>query len=308
MPVLLGAYKLIASVQRTLGIGDEVPQSALIISQLGNILVLQRKTKEATVVYAELDKAIAQWTPPQREVFELNGSRIVALYESGRVAAGIAAAEELVKRTSALTGEKSFDKAAARGTLAIGYARTGRDNDAIPEFRAAIPIITTTARENADEDDPTVVAARNARLQRIVETYISVPVRQTDRSGDLVVETFALADAIRGHAVQQALADGSARGHVVTGNAGGVVSRSDRVPAAKSINPTRLSNVLRYFAVPLILLLVAHHLIINVFDLRIEYLWIACAVVPFAFGFIFFWAPDRHSPSQPPSASSRFSA
>ncbi len=198
-------------VQRTLGIGDESPKSALILSQLGNILVLQQKTKEAAIVYAELDKAIAQWTPTQREAFELNGSRIVAFYESGQVAAGIAAAEELVKRTSARTGEKSFDTAAARGTLAIGYARAGRDNDAIREFRAAIPIMTTMARENADEDDPTVVAARSARLQRIVETYINVLARQTDRSGDLAVETFALADAIRGHAVQQALADASAR-------------------------------------------------------------------------------------------------
>ena len=60
--------------------------------------------------------------------------------------------------------------------------------------------------------------------------------------------------------------------HVVTGKSGGAVSRSDRVPAAKCVGPTRLSNVLRYFAVPLILLLVAHHLIINVLDLRIEYL------------------------------------
>src|SRR5208282_2386137 len=78
-------------VQRTLGIGDEAPESASILSQLGNILVLQRKTKEAAVVYVELDKAIAQWTPARREAFELNGSRIVALYASGQIEAGITA-------------------------------------------------------------------------------------------------------------------------------------------------------------------------------------------------------------------------
>ena len=147
----------------------------------------------------------------RREVFELNGSRIVALYASGQVEAGIAAAEELVKRQTARTGEKSFDTAAARGVLAVGYARAGRDADAIHEFKAAIPVMMTAARENADDDDPTVVAARSVRLQRIVEAYIGVLARSANTSNEVAVETFALADAVRGHSVQKALADSSAR-------------------------------------------------------------------------------------------------
>src|SRR5690242_554674 len=67
------------------------------------------------------------------------------------------------------------------------------------------------ARENADEDDPTVVAARSARLQRIVESYIGVLARSATKSNDVAVETFALADAIRGRSVQKALANASAR-------------------------------------------------------------------------------------------------
>ena len=87
------------------------PQSVNILSQLGNILVVERKPKDAAVVYAQLDKAIAQWTPQQREAFELNGSRIVALYATGQIDAGIAAAEALVKRQTARTGANSFDTA-----------------------------------------------------------------------------------------------------------------------------------------------------------------------------------------------------
>ena len=185
-------------------------QTAGILSQLGNILILQRKTEEAAAVYARLGKAIAQWTPERREAFELNGSRIVALYASGQIEAGIAAAEAFVKRQIARTGEKSFDAAAARGTLAVGYARAGRDADAIREFKTAMPIMMTAAHENSEEDDPTVVAARNVRLQRSVEIYIGVLAR-TGKSNDVAIETFALADAVRGHAVQQALADSSAR-------------------------------------------------------------------------------------------------
>ena len=198
-------------VQRTLGIGDEAPESVSILSQLGNILVLQRRTKEAADVYAQLDKAIAQWPLARREAFELNGSRIIALYASGQVEAGIAAAEQLVKHQTSHTGEKSFDTAAARGVLAVGYARAGRNADAIREFRAAIPVMMTAARENADDDDPTVVAARSVRLQRIVEAYIGVLARGANTSNDVAVETFALADAVRGHSVQKALADSSAR-------------------------------------------------------------------------------------------------
>ena len=149
-------------VNGTLGIGDDAPVTVTTLWQLGNILVLQRKTREAAVVYAELDKAIERWAPQQREAFQLSGSRIVTLYGSGQVEAGIAAAEELVNRQTARTGDKSFDTAAARGILAIGYARAARDADAVREFKASIPIVLAAARENADDDDATVVAARSS--------------------------------------------------------------------------------------------------------------------------------------------------
>jgi hypothetical protein len=63
-------------VQRTIGVPDEAPLSAAILSSLGNILVLQRNMKEASEIYVQLDKAMAQWPQQQREVFELNGSRL----------------------------------------------------------------------------------------------------------------------------------------------------------------------------------------------------------------------------------------
>jgi CHAT domain-containing protein len=197
-------------VQHTLGVADDAPETVRILSQLGNILIAERNAKDAAVVYAQLDKAIAQWPPEQRDAFELNGSRIAALYAAGQLDAGIAAAEQLVKRQVSRTGENSYDAASAHGTLAVGYARAGRDADAIREFKIALPILMAATRDT-DDDDPTLLAARSARLQRTVETYIGVLARNTAASNDVAVETFGLADAIRGHAVQQALADSSAR-------------------------------------------------------------------------------------------------
>ena len=198
-------------VERTLGIADAAPMTVGILAQLGNILMLQRKDADAASVYAELDKAVAQWEPRRRAEFELNGSRIMALYAAGQLDAGIAAAQELVKRQVARTGENHFDAAAAHGTLAVGYARAGREADAIREFKAAIPVMMAAARENADDDDTTLVAARSQHLQRIVESYIGLLARDPAKSSEVAAETFGLADAVRGHSVQQALEASSAR-------------------------------------------------------------------------------------------------
>ena len=47
--------------------------------------------------------------------------------------------------------------------------------------------------------------------------------------------------------------------------------------------------MLRYFLVPLFVLLVAHYAIVNSFNLNTDYLRIACVLVPFAAGFALFW-------------------
>ena len=182
-----------------------------LLSQLGGILNLQRKGRDAIAIYAQIDKAIANWEPARRQTFELNGGRIASLYNSGQIEAGIAAAEQLVKKQVSRVGENHFDAASARGTLAVGLMRAGRDADAIREFRAAIPILMASSRENADDDDTTAVAARSQRLQGIVEAYLAMLAREKNASADIGGETFSLADAIRGRSVQQALAASSAR-------------------------------------------------------------------------------------------------
>ncbi|MBV9261907.1 MAG: CHAT domain-containing protein [Pseudolabrys sp.] len=196
-------------IQHTLGIADDSPTSATILAQLGGVLTLQRKDKEAIAVYAQLEQAIAKWDEPRRDVFLLSGSRITALYAAGRVQDGIALAQTLVKKQAARTGENHFDTAAARGTLGIGYARAGRYAEAIKEFKAAIPVMMTASRENAEDDDTTVIAARSQSLQGAVEAYIGALARTASKES--ATETFALADSVRGHSVQQALAASSAR-------------------------------------------------------------------------------------------------
>jgi CHAT domain-containing protein len=201
-------------INKTVGVPDDSQSSVQLQSQLAGILTLQRKTPEANEIYARIDKATAGWEPQRRQVFELNPSRILSLYASGQLDAGIAAAEQLVKKQIGRVGENHFDAASARGTLAIGLMRARRDAEAIREFKAAIPVMMTHARENADDENTTVVAARSQRLQTIVESYFVLLARAEGATGGVGEETFSLADAIRGQSVQQALAASSARASV----------------------------------------------------------------------------------------------
>jgi CHAT domain-containing protein len=197
-------------INESIGVASDAQITAQLLSNLGGMLNLQQKSNEALAVFAQMDKVIAHWEPNRRQVFEINGARITSLYAGGQIDAGIAAAQGLLKREIARVGEKHFDTAAARGILAVGLMKAGRNADAIREFRAAIPVLMASARENADDDDTTVVAAKSNRLQGIVEAYIALLDRQRGE-GDVAQETFALADAIRSRTVQQALAASSAR-------------------------------------------------------------------------------------------------
>ena len=198
-------------ISKTVGVPDDSQSTVQLLSQLAGILSLQRKNAESNAMFARIDQAIAKWDPQRRQVFELNPSRILALYNSGQLDAGIAAAEQLVKKQVGRVGENHFDAASARGTLAVGLMRARRDAEAIREFKAAIPIMMASANENADDENTTVVAARSQRLQTIVESYLALLARAEGTGSSVGEETFGLADAVRGRSVQQALAASSAR-------------------------------------------------------------------------------------------------
>jgi CHAT domain-containing protein len=199
-------------IQRTIGIAEGSQTSAQILSQLGAVLTFQHKTTAAAGAYADLDRAIAEWDAGRKQALELNGSRIMALYASGQIDSGLAAANEHLNLLVSRVGEQHFDAASARGTLAMGFALAGRDADAVREFRAAIPVLMSARRESADDDDDTVMAARSERLRDIVEAYIGLLARSGDYANEQVWrETFTLAEAVRGESVQKALSASGAR-------------------------------------------------------------------------------------------------
>ena len=203
--------RIAIEINQTVGVADDSRSMVQLLAQLAGILSLERKGPEAGEIFARIDKAMANWDEPRRRVFQLNPFRILSLYASGQLNAGIAAAQELVERQIARVGENDFDTAAARGTLAIGLMRAGRDADAFREFKTAIPIMTAYARETADDDETTGAAALSQRLQAVIESYFNLLARTGNALGEVGEETFGLADAVRGQSVQRALAASSAR-------------------------------------------------------------------------------------------------
>jgi CHAT domain-containing protein len=198
-------------INKTVGVPDDSQSTVQLLAKLAGILSVHGKSSEASAIYATIDKAVASWDPQNRQVFELDPSRILSLYAAGRLDAGIAAAEQLVQKQIKRVGENHFDTAAARGTLAIGLMWARRDAEAIREFRSAIPIMIANGRESVEDENTTLLVARSQRLQRTVESYLILLARSGDSNSQVGEETFGLADAIRGHSVQQALAASSAR-------------------------------------------------------------------------------------------------
>ncbi len=56
-----------------------------------------------------------------------------------------------------------------------------------------------------------------------------------------------------------------------------------------------LVEIVQYFLVPLLVLLVCHYVVVNLLNLNNSYLWLACVLVPFASGFALFWGGSRRA-------------
>jgi CHAT domain-containing protein len=198
-------------IQETLGVGRDTQKRAGAINQLASILNLQGRWAEAAKVYDELDEAIKNWEPARRDTLALNTDHVATLYNTGNLQAGLAAAERLLAWQRSRLGEQHIETALTRGLVAIGYARGSRDADALREFKSIVPILISRSRET-DDDDPTVNAAREQRVQSVIENYIALLARVGQAAGlDAAGESFRLADTVRGRSVQRALAASSAR-------------------------------------------------------------------------------------------------
>jgi CHAT domain-containing protein/tetratricopeptide (TPR) repeat protein len=167
----------------------------------------QGRWRDAFGTYAALLKDIEGDADAVEQFLGANINYAMVLLRAGQAAAALPIIEQAIARRTRNLGERHYDTAEARAWLGVALARSGEAPRALAEFRAALPILLSPSRQVDDEEGGG--AARDQRLQAIVESYMAV--LADARAEGAAEEAFRLADAARGRSVQRALAASSAR-------------------------------------------------------------------------------------------------
>jgi CHAT domain-containing protein len=198
-------------IKRTVGVAPDSDSIIATLRRLSSLCSLQERHADAALFDAEITVLIKSWDAKRRQRFDLDGSQVYSLFATGRIGDGVTAAQTFVTREIARLGEAHPDVALARGTLATGYAKAGRDAEALAEFRKSVPALLA-AKRATDVDESAVLSLRNSLIRNIVESYAGVLVRSKKDGGeDTEGQAFQLIDAVRGRAVHQAVMASTAR-------------------------------------------------------------------------------------------------
>lgn len=200
--------RTVIDIYQTLGYPEDTNNSVGARNLLASSLYTQRRYDEANVIYASIDEATKNWDDKRRTRFQYGWSRIFTAYFTRDLEKGIALAREFVAIEKKRVGDKHYDTALAQAMLGTGLVFARKDSEAAEQFKPSIPIILNAAQESAD-DETTITAASNSRLQNVVEAYLTLLSRSADTSA--AAESFRLGDRIRGGSVDRALAASSAR-------------------------------------------------------------------------------------------------
>jgi CHAT domain-containing protein/tetratricopeptide (TPR) repeat protein len=139
---------------------------------------------------------------------------VYTLTKLGRATEGAEQARRISERQSQRYGDAFYTTAEARGFFALALTADKRYDEALQEFRAAIPALLRATSERTGEESLGIGKTR--RLARILEAYIELlghfaASGQAPAGIDPVAEAFLIADLARGSSVQRALTAASAR-------------------------------------------------------------------------------------------------
>ena len=134
-------------VQHTLGVADDAPERVQTLSNWATSLSRSVTRRTPPSFMHSSTRPSRNGRQPQREAFELNGSRIAALYVTGQVDDGIKAAEALVNRqTEQQRREQLLYGTGARHAGRGLCPRRARYRRNPPSSIKALPILMTATR------------------------------------------------------------------------------------------------------------------------------------------------------------------
>jgi CHAT domain-containing protein len=168
--------------------------------------------EDALATFERIDRDTADLGPEfRRKYLAANMAYGIALDRNGRTRDALAVFRTAAEQRIRTLGERNYATAEARGFLGAALAKAGERAAALAEFRASVPILLAPSRDVSDEESTS--AGKDQRLQIILESYIGLlaDAQGASAAGDVAGESFRLADAIRGRAVQRALTASAAR-------------------------------------------------------------------------------------------------
>lgn len=179
-------------------------------------LLAQTYYAEALSVYAKLTKAFENDEGARRQFVSSTPDIGLALLSVGQATDAQTMLSSILDDMRSRYGEKHLNTAEVRGLRAVAIGNTNAGADALPEFKATADILLAASRQIETDSTPAVIRAK--RKQVILEGYIdtlafAAKFDGADKAG-LTEESFRIADAIRGQAVQGAIAASSARARV----------------------------------------------------------------------------------------------
>lgn len=213
-----GRYEDAEKLQREVidiykGLGHPDDSQPLVNAQvfLAQILSLERRYADANALYDQIDRWTVNWERAQRETVSGGLARVSVMLSQGNIANALEIAQRAYEREKGRSGETSQNTAVARGFYAAALAGSGRKEEALAEFRAAIPALVGVSG-GGDDDSGATAAARDNRIRFIFESYFSLVSRNASIAPARIAdETFADADLLRGQSVQRALQQSSVR-------------------------------------------------------------------------------------------------
>lgn len=181
---------------------------------IGESFTEQGKYADALAIFAAMRDGLKQ-NPSGTEGLTLaSPAWIYALVRAGRASEATVQARDYYADLSKRFGDQLYATPEARGFHALALAADGKSEEALREFRAAIPVLLAAASERTSEEG--LGLARTRRLMRILEAYISllgniVSQGKAPDGIDPAAEAFLIADVARGSSVQRSLTAASAR-------------------------------------------------------------------------------------------------
>jgi CHAT domain-containing protein len=174
---------------------------------LAGTLAAGQKWTAALQQFDQIKQGLAADPQLLHRIVGTNIAYALAAHRAGRTADALAIARATYEGRAKLLGEKHYDTAEARGVYAAALAASGDHAGALAAYRATLPILLQASRQSDDNDE--AGGAKTVRFRLILEDYLALLSGQAD--GATRAETFYIADAARGGAVQRALTASAAR-------------------------------------------------------------------------------------------------